>query len=86
MARVTIYGVCESEKKVIFNKTIHVEDEEARHISGPQHARIVETIMKRHFPELDIHPDRVGVQIIYESDPLASSKTFSGSQKPEALT
>lgn len=82
MARVTIYGVCESDKKVIFNKTILLEDEEAKHISGPQHTRIVEKIMKQHFPELKIHPDQVGIQIIYENTNVRPTDVLSTSQRP----
>lgn len=87
MAQVTIYGVCESDTKIIFNKTIHIDDEEARHISGPKHALIVEKLMKRHFPDLKIHPDQVGVQIIYENPNMNSSGMFTGTQVsgPEAI-
>lgn len=76
MARVTLYGVSESDEERIFHKTIQLDDQLARKISGPEKQKILKAILKENFPSMTIRISQVGIQIIYDHTPTNDTSFY----------
>jgi len=65
MAKVTLKGSGQLNGSVIINKTIDMDDVQARAFMGGKRNEVISATLQIHYPGVKIDPKNIGVNVIY---------------------
>mgnify|MGYP000927574910 CR=1 FL=1 len=63
MAKVTLKGTGQLNGPVIINKTIEIDDVQARAFVGPKKDEVITSTIAVHYPGVKINPRQIGVNV-----------------------
>jgi len=66
MAKVTLKGTGQLNGPVIINKTIEMDDVQARAYTGSKRNEIILATLQIHYPGVKIEPKNIGVNVVYK--------------------
>lgn len=65
MAQVTIKGTGQLNGVVIINKTMEMDDVQARAFIGSKKDEVISAVIAVHYPGVKINPRQIGVNVIF---------------------
>jgi hypothetical protein len=66
MAKVTLKGTGQLKGSVVINKTVELDDNQARNLTGSRKDDVITALLAVHYPGVKINPRQISVNIEYK--------------------